>query len=240
MGQIISQFPGGGENVKAEVAEYTGLVDEFEGLLTDFVGLPEGADATAGDILLNKKAYVGQELVVGTFDKDAFAEAQKNGQYVWKKYETADKQQFIAYVVSDDPDTYPDGDTQDGYYYEKDIQKSSGTVTLASRSKSISFYHGLTGEVAYILTKNDEITVSVGDYVGAAYPMREQVSTAEITGTYTGIAAFEYTGSGNVYSPESSDYFTQNNENKTVTITASSSVRYVFQSGKYIWYAMKM
>ena len=86
MGQIISQFPGGGENVKAEVEEYTNLVDEFEGLLTDFVGLPEGADATAEDILLNKKAYVGQELVTGTFDKEAFAEAQKNGQYVWKRY----------------------------------------------------------------------------------------------------------------------------------------------------------
>lgn len=86
MGQIINQFPGGGENVKAEVETYTELVDEFEGLITDFVGLPEGADATAGDILLNKKAYVGQELVVGTFDKDAFAEAQKNGRYVWKRY----------------------------------------------------------------------------------------------------------------------------------------------------------
>lgn len=86
MGQIISQFPGGGENVKAEVEEYTNLVDEFEGLLTDFVGLPEGADATAEDILLNKKAYVGQELVTGTFDKEAFAEAQKNGQYAWKRY----------------------------------------------------------------------------------------------------------------------------------------------------------
>ena len=35
---------GGGENVKAEVEEYTNLVDEFEGLITDFVGLPEGAD----------------------------------------------------------------------------------------------------------------------------------------------------------------------------------------------------
>lgn len=230
----------GGENVKAEVAEYTGLVDEFEGLLTDFVGLPEGADATAGDILLNKKAYVGQELVVGTFDKDAFAEAQKNGQYVWKKYETVDKQQFIAYVVSDDPDTYPDGDTQDGYYYEKDIQKASGTVTLASQSKSISFYHGLTGEVAYILTKNDEITAGAYDYVSAAYPIRERVSTASKEGTYTGIAAFDYTGNGEVYSPGVSSYFTQNNENKTVTITASSSVNFVFQSGTYIWYAMKM
>ena len=134
MGQIINQFPGGGENVKAEVETYTELVDEFEGLLTDFVGLPEGADATAEDILLNKKAYVGQELVVGTFDKEAFAEAQKNVQYVWKKYETVDKQQFIAYVVSDDPDTYPDAGTQDGYYYEKmdfSIEQIIGITKMA-------------------------------------------------------------------------------------------------------------
>lgn len=452
MGQIINQFPGGGENVKAEVETYTELADEFEGLITDFVGLPEGADATAGDILLNKKAYVGQELVVGTFDKDAFAEAQKNGRYVWKRYteetttfgdlsvgdivnlsegestaeyivvhqgnpdpsiysdadgtwlmrnqvttyqsfsysgndettkypdsavqgdletwfnalpaetrakikqvtikynyygsdasrtegidsfqcyvflpaeqelgstsasalaqQTAATLQYFsdssnrtsrrirksgnsaqaywtrtrgsertryqyvtidgsiaydtigsvhylspilvadssiitgetvkvfdAYVVADTPDKYPDGDTQDGYYYEKDIQKASGTVTLASQSKSISFYHGLTGEVAYILTKNDEIIVNTHTVVGAVYPMRERVSTAEITGTYTGFAVFEYTGSASVYENELTYYFTQNNENKTVTITASSSVNYVFQSGTYIWYAMKM
>lgn len=55
MGQIINQFPGGGEDVTAEVEEYTGLADEFEDFVTGFVGLPEGADATASDILLNKR-----------------------------------------------------------------------------------------------------------------------------------------------------------------------------------------
>lgn len=230
MGQIINQFPGGGEDVTAEVEVQNPLVDQIMTALIGKVG--DDANATAETILEGYKAWVQGEKVVGTY--------KPHGLYVWKKYETVDKQQFIAYVVSDDPDTYPDGDTQDGYYYEKDIQKASGTVTLASQSKSISFHHGLTGEVAYIITKNDEITESVHSYVGAAYPMREQVSTAEITGTYTGIAAFEYTGSGKVYSPEDSYEFTQKNENKTVTITASSSVHYVFQSGTYIWYAMKI
>ena len=183
-------------------------------------------DPEAGEILTGNAPYDG------TFTFSYTGE---------KVLRAAQRGAFVNYIVADAEDAYPDGGIKDGYYYEKDIQKSSGTVTLASQSKSISFYHGLIGnEVAYILTKNDEITEGAYNYVSAAYPIRQRVSRTGKEGTYTGIGVFDYTGDGSVHSPGVSSYFTQNNENKTVTITASSSVNYIFQAGTYIWYAMKI
>lgn len=172
-----------------------------------------------------------QQAIIGTTGGGVFS-------YDGAKNSTGE---LPSYIVDDNKNAYPDDGEQNGYYYKKDIQKASGTVTLASQSKNISFYHGLTGKkVAYILTKNDEITVGAYDYVSAAYPIRERVSTAEKKGTYTGTAVLDYMGKGSVHSPGVSHNFTQNNENKTVTITFSSNINFVFQSGTYIWYAMKM
>lgn len=55
---------GGGENVTAEVTLQKQLLDEMESL---YKGKTTGADATAEDILEGKKAYVGRNLITGTY-----------------------------------------------------------------------------------------------------------------------------------------------------------------------------
>lgn len=145
-----------------------------------------------------------------------------------------------SYIVDNNKNAYPDDGDQNGYYYKKDIQKASGTVTLASQSKNISFHHGLTGEVAYILTKIGQFTASSLNCTGVVSPMRQYVSTSMVTGTQTGFAVFEYDGKGTVYSETESGTFTESKENRNVSITIANSVSYAFQSGTYIWYAMKI
>lgn len=41
----------------------------------------------------------------------------RSGQYLWHQL-TAENGDFVAYVTADDPDAYPNGAEQDGYWYE--------------------------------------------------------------------------------------------------------------------------
>ena len=65
MGQIINQFPGGGEDVTAEVEVQTPLVDQIMTALIGKVG--DDANATAETILEGYKAWVQGEKIIGTF-----------------------------------------------------------------------------------------------------------------------------------------------------------------------------
>lgn len=65
MGQIINQFPGGGEDVTAEVQVQTPLVDQIMTALIGKVG--DDANATAETILEGYKAWVQGEKIIGTF-----------------------------------------------------------------------------------------------------------------------------------------------------------------------------
>lgn len=65
MGQIINQFPGGGEDVTAEVEIQTPLVDQIMTALIGKVG--DDANATAETILEGYKAWVQGEKIIGTF-----------------------------------------------------------------------------------------------------------------------------------------------------------------------------
>ena len=105
-----SNIGGGGENVKPEVDIQTPLIEDIKESL---VGKATGANATADTILEGYSAYVGQELVVGTYNP--------HGLYVWKKYEyeSSTVGDFVDYVVSDTETAYPDGGAQEGYWYEK-------------------------------------------------------------------------------------------------------------------------
>ena len=57
----------------------------------------------------------------------------------------------IAFIVSDDKSAYPDGDTQDGYWYElftnsvlaEAVMADCGEVTMSSTSKSLTVSHSL-------------------------------------------------------------------------------------------------
>lgn len=64
---------GGGENVKAEVAEQTQLIEDMTASLNtmteSLVGKATGANATPETILKGYSAYVGQELIEGTMNE---------------------------------------------------------------------------------------------------------------------------------------------------------------------------
>lgn len=74
---------------------------------------------------------------------------------------------FLGYVVSDKENSYPDGGTQGGYWYEKVVEKDFGfekvsfsKVTPTSNTYSISFSHDL-GEIpkkVFVYTTNEEQT----------------------------------------------------------------------------------
>ena len=144
-----SNIGGSGENVKPEVDIQTPLIEDIKEIL---VGKATGANATEDTILEGYSAYVGQELVVGTY--------KPHGLYVWKKYEyeSSTVGDFVDYVVSDTETEYPDGDVQDGYWYEKVSEGiplslfsaskyETGSLTFNSRTQlnnaSISIRHSL-------------------------------------------------------------------------------------------------
>jgi hypothetical protein len=70
------------------------------------------------------------------------ADHKGEGQYVWKKL-TAEDGDFIDYVVSSDTGTYPDGGTQDGYWYER-LQEhpktNRGVITLTGQTTDSESY----------------------------------------------------------------------------------------------------
>ena len=164
MGQIISNFPGGGENVTPEVEAQVPLVDELESFIQSMVGLPEDADATAADILYPKKAYVGQQLITGTLAQEGFGDAAvsdvvigktftsdsgikevgtldpeslKSGSYVWKK--------FTAEI-------FKDGSFNISNISEIDTTNHKGLIaTLSSNEYNINDYEDLNGfETTYM------------------------------------------------------------------------------------------
>ncbi len=94
---IIVKGGGGGENLAEEIALNR---QKIETAIENLAGKKTGADITPEDVLKGKKGYKGQELITGTFDKDAFAEANKNGQYVWGKYEKTGKDVYINATIT--------------------------------------------------------------------------------------------------------------------------------------------
>lgn len=102
---------GSAENLKEELATQDTLIAN---LVETIVGKSNGATATENTILEGYSAYVGQELKTGTY--------LPHGDYAWKQL-TSENGTFIKYVASDDSTKYPDGGTQNGFWYElvKDV-----------------------------------------------------------------------------------------------------------------------
>lgn len=71
---------------------------------------------------------------------------KSSGLYVWKKL-TAQDGDFLDYVVDNNESKYPDGGTQDGYWYElfdlKSFGIDFGEVTLASSATPVTVNHNL-------------------------------------------------------------------------------------------------
>lgn len=73
-------------------------------------------------------------------------ESLKHGAYVWKKL-TAEGGDFVDFAVNNDPTAYPDGGTQDGYWYEKVVEGKAGVdfgeITLTTAQETVTVAHNL-------------------------------------------------------------------------------------------------
>lgn len=113
-----------------------------------------------------------------------FKGAMASGQYVWKKL-TAEGGTFIEFVISDDSTAYPDGGTQEGFWYEvvKNEEFFEFTNILSYTKCSVSKFtfssrtavnnavtHPFTGEIPYFVmiasskptTSNSDLYLAVG------------------------------------------------------------------------------
>lgn len=65
--------------------------------------------------------------------------SDREGAYVWKQL-TAEGGDFVAYVTADDSASYPDGGTQDGYWYElvNIVEYTSGTTDLEDGTSELA------------------------------------------------------------------------------------------------------
>ena len=89
------------------------------------------------------------------------------------------KGNFIEYVISDGPNTYPDGGEQDGYWYEKPIALSeTGMITPATDSTKITVPHTLGVKPKFIHIKG-----GMGYYISRVFYMEnlDQFAIAETT-----------------------------------------------------------
>lgn len=131
---------------------------------------------------------------------------------------------FIDFVVSDSESAYPDGGTQDGYWYEKVTEGITGeiiTFTPSSNAQSITVQHNLKkAPYAFILIgKNDTsygIKSAVYPFYGVSYSNTTCVCRANV-----------YTSSSNISSEIN---LTTEITDSQITLSTNSSI-YYFKSG---------
>ena len=124
--------------------------------------------------------------------------AKPEGMYVWKKL-TAEGGDFVDYVVADTEDAYPDGGTQDGYWYELVKEGVSGIEIGAfipsSASKTISIPTGLKSVslVAYYSTAS---VSGSGLIAGISFPSGVYINGSNLKSTFTGANLFNMYNAG--------------------------------------------
>ena len=146
------------------------------------------------------------------------SENRGEGEYVWKKL-TAQNGTFVDFVVNSDPTAYPDGGTQDGYWYERMNEGVSGIdygiVTLTATQKTIDVTHNLNKIPSHVILV--PITIQYGTN----------------SGTYINV-------DGTVGYKSST--FGKNTVTNTVTTNSISFNRYgtySYQVGTFFWCALE-
>lgn len=90
---------------------------------------------------------------------------KSSGLYVWKKL-TSEGGTFVDYVVDNNESKYPDGGTQDGYWYElfdlKSFGIDFGEVTISSSVETVTFEHslGVVPSFAAFISNNFDVSTS--------------------------------------------------------------------------------
>lgn len=109
------------EDVTSEVTAQTPMISQI------LSNLGFTADSASGT---NK-----QKLQTNNANLAKIEDYLPHGAYVWKKL-TAQGGDFVNFVVSDQSTAYPDGGTQDGYWYEKVVEGSKGQEIILFKPTS--------------------------------------------------------------------------------------------------------
>lgn len=144
---------------------------ELQGIIDIIQELPEAipdelGSAITTDVLIGK-TFTSDSGIMQQGGLDP--ETLKTGIYVWKKL-TAEGGDFVDFVVNDTETAYPDGGTQDGYWYEKvsdgiplSVFESSkyaiDTFTLTSDTKATNYSisHSLGSTPKFVFLKIDNM-----------------------------------------------------------------------------------
>lgn len=114
---------------------------------------------------IKEKLEVNTSDVITATQKLLEGLSDRKGQFVWKQL-TAEGGDFVAFVTADDESAYPDGGTQDGYWYELVEEGVSGIdmgeITPSKDTTSISFPTSLTAVPSALLMYT--ATRSAGEY----------------------------------------------------------------------------
>ena len=105
---------------------------DLTSILEDINNLPPaGTEDISAE--LNEQTVAVEELKIMVSRK--VAENNGAGAFVWSKL-TAEGGDFVDFVVSSDEAAYPNGGTQDGYWYERVnvVEYTSGTTDISEGS----------------------------------------------------------------------------------------------------------
>ena len=144
------------EDVTPEVTAQTPIITQIAENLGVTIMTPSGT---------NKQILQGNNANLLNIKNNA----KKEGAYVWKKL-TADGGTFVDYVVDNNESKYPDGGTQDGYWYERGLgidlsalgctKAVTEKITPSSRTSKIYHSLGITPKIVIVTTES----TAVGQY----------------------------------------------------------------------------
>ncbi len=161
------------EDVTPEVTAQTPMISQI------LSNLGFTADSASGT---NK-----QKLQTNNANLAKISDYLPHGAYVWKKL-TAQGGDFVNFVVSDQSTAYPDGGTQDGYWYEKvakekEVIAKSGEYTFSGERDEIKIPHGIGKKPNYFGITNASLT-AMADLVGytASFYADADATNINVTG----------------------------------------------------------
>lgn len=133
------------------------------------------------------------------------------------------EEEFIGFAVNDNPNAYPDGGEQGGYWYERvkdDIKVAKGEITLSSTASTITIEHGLGIKPNAFILRGKKASLASNRTYFCYYPYGATNVDNYMSATYS-----------------QSSQKTANMNERTATFECRDS-SYPFDATNYDWFAI--
>ena len=167
----------------------------------------------------------------------------REGQFVWKKL-TAQNGTFVDYVTADSADAYPNGGTQDGYWYEL----FDPLILIPENIREGVDIWGVIGAMSEGVSGIDFGMVTPSGDVGSVTVAHNLKSTPAWVALIPVLYATQNGSSKTLVNMDGQTlYYASSNHKKstgTITkdaskVTFNSTSGYVFKNTSYYWFAVK-